>query len=188
MAHIITDLGETKLAQAAGDETEVAISYIALGDGNGATYDPTYDQTALVNERVRQPIESRIFQGDGSWVAKATFGSDTEAFYVREVGFFDGDGDLIALFAGVDMVPRQTGVIEYVSKHILNFSRVAEGLIVVNAPDDEVYELALATAQSNTHALLRNLEQDILIRANARQARDNATAIAENETRRRKAQ
>lgn len=187
MSHIITDLGEAKLAQAAGDETEVAISYIALGDANGVAYDPDYSQTTLINERVRQPIESRIFQGDGSWAVKAIFGADTESFDVREIGFFDQDGDLIALFAGVDMIPRQTGVIEYVAKHILNFSRVADGLIVVNAPDDDLYLLALTTAHSNACSIHRNLEQDILIRANARTARDNATAITENERRRRNA-
>lgn len=184
MADIITSLGETKLAQAAGDGTQVEITHIALGDANGTAYDPDFEQTTLVGERARRPIENRIFGGNNSWTVTATFPTDTENFEVREIGFFDQDGDLIALYAGLDVVPRQTGVIEYVVKHVLNFSQVQSGLVVVNAPDDDVHLLSLSTAISVATFVRENLRQEIAIRANARAARDNATAIAENEKRR----
>lgn len=136
MTDIITDVGEQKLAYAKGTGTEVAIKYIALGDGNGASYEPGYAQTALRNERARKEIESRLFVGGQSWIVKTAFPADTDSFGVREMGFFDAEGDLIAIWAGADVVPRQTGIIEYLVKHVLNFSRVKDGLVTVEAPDD----------------------------------------------------
>jgi len=134
---LLTDLAETKLATAAGSGSQVRIAEIALGDGNGATYDPTHDQTALVRERSRRAIDSAFLSGGNTWVVRAEFPTDTPAFSVREIGFFDEDGDLIAIWAGQDVVPRQTGAIIYMVEHALNFSRVADGLVIVSAPTDD---------------------------------------------------
>ena len=134
---LLTDLAETKITAAAGSGTQVAISHIALGDGGGANYAPTHDQTALVNERAREAIETRELIAPNVWRAKAAFPKDTEAFDVREIGFFDVDGDLIAIWAGADIDPRRTGVIEYVVEHMLSFARVDEGIIVINAANGD---------------------------------------------------
>lgn len=184
---IITDIGEQKLAEAAGSGSQVVISHIALGDANGVAYDPEYNQTALRNERVRRVIDSRIWVGDGSWQATAAFGSDTIAVEVREIGFFSDAGDLIAVWAGAAVVPRQTGVIEYLVKHVLNFSRVADGLIVVGAPDDETYMHAVLNATAHAKSALKNFNQDAAIRALQSQSSRHDREIRENEMKRIKA-
>ncbi len=147
---LLTDTAEAKLSIAAGSGTQVNITHIALGDAGGANYDPTYDQAALINERVRRPIDSSSQPDPQTWLVKAEFPADTAAFEVREIGFFDADGDLIAVWAGIDVTPRQTGAIIYMVEHALNFSRVANGLIIVTAPTDNlaIIEDAISDLQS----------------------------------------
>lgn len=188
MSNIITDVGEEKLRLAMGSGSQVAISHIALGDASGVAYDPAFEQVALVNERARQPIASRIFQGDGSWVVNAAFPTDTPAFDVYEIGFFDVDGDLIALWAGVDVVPRKTGVIEYLVKHVLNLSKVADGLIVISAPDDEAHSLSVVMATAFAKVLLRNFNQGVKVRDLENQVVRHDREIIENEKKRLRAQ
>jgi len=159
MTDIITDVGEQKLAVAAGSGTQVSISHIALGDANNANYEPGFAQTALKNERVRQAIESRIFTGGQTWIVKTAFDTDTVSFGVREMGFFDSEGDLIAIWAGADVVPRQTGVIEYLVRHVLNFSRVKDGLVTVSAPDDYLVEFQAGVLASLANIRLEQFRQ-----------------------------
>jgi hypothetical protein len=162
---ILTDLAEAKITQAAGSNTQVAITHIALGDANGANYEPQYGQTALQREKVRKPIATRHLADANTWRVKAEFGPETEAFAVREIGFFDANGDLIAIWAGNDVVPRQTGAITYLVDHVLNFSRVAEGLVIVNAPDDDTFDLAVTTGIAIANLQLEQLRQRDAIRA-----------------------
>ncbi|QBR35759.1 transposase [Leisingera sp. NJS201] len=162
---LLTDIAEAKITAAAGSGTAVAITHIALGDGNGANYAPSYSQTALQREKARQAIQTRHITGSNAWRVKAEFDPDTPAFAVREMGFFDADGDLIAIWAGNDVVPRQTGAITYLVDHVLSFSRVAEGVVIVNAPDDALYEHALATTATLATLALEQFHQAERLRA-----------------------
>ncbi|PID35269.1 MAG: transposase [Rhodobacterales bacterium] len=145
---LLTDIAEAKITAAAGSGTAVAITHIALGDGNGANYAPSYSQTALQRELARQAIQTRHIVGTNAWRVKAEFDPDTPAFAVREMGFFDADGDLIAVWAGNDVVPRQTGSITYLVDHVLSFTRVEAGLVIVNAPDDDLFDAVVAQGRS----------------------------------------
>ncbi|WPZ28191.1 phage tail protein [Sulfitobacter sp. OXR-159] len=137
---LLTDIAETKITAAAGTGSAVAITHVALGDGNGSNYAPGHAQTGLRREMARQPIATRHIEGGNAWRVRAEFGPETPAFAVREMGFFDADGDLIAVWAGNDVEPRQTGAISYLIDHVLSFTRVADGLVIVEAPDDELAE------------------------------------------------
>ncbi len=161
---LLTDVAEGKITAASGSATQVAITHVALGDGNGANYAPSHAQVALQRERARMAIETRHLAGANAWRVKASFDPETPEFQVREIGFFDADGDLIAIWAGNDVVPRQTGAITYLVDHILSFSRVADGLIVVNAPDDVVFDLAVRTSTSLAYLQLEQLRQADVIR------------------------
>ncbi len=162
---ILTDKGVQKITQAAGSQALVQITDIALGDGEGVKYDPSFSQTALKRELARQAITRRQVIGQNSWRVKAEFGTDTPAFWVREIGFFDEDGDLIALWAGADVDPRPTGAITYLIDHVLTFSRVQDGVIIVNAPDDETFELAVNVGTAIANLQLEQLRQADEIRA-----------------------
>lgn len=143
MTDIITDLGEQKLALAFGSGSAVEITHVALGDGNGQNYEPEYTRTALRNERARQPIASRYFDGT-TWVTTAIFPPVGVPFRVREVGFLDQHGDLVALSAGEGLISVEIGLAEHVFRHVLDTRRVRDGLIVINAPDDDHLRHALS--------------------------------------------
>ena len=160
---ILTDIAVERIRTAAGSGSQVAISHVALGDGLGTNYDPSYGQTALRRELARKPIERRYAHGDDSWRIKAEFAADTPAFMVREIGFFAPTGELIAIFAGTDIDPRQTGVITYLIDHTLTFSRAQSGVIIVDAPDDELFDFAAASlaAQASQSHIIFNLIKDL---------------------------
>ncbi len=162
---IITAAAEAKLALAAISDAKVEITHVALGDGGGANYAPEFDQTALRRERARQPIEMAHMVEPNAWRVKAVFAADTPAFPIREIGFFDAEGALITLWAGTDVHSRQTGAIEYLVDHVLDFRRVADGLVIVNAPNDELVGFQLATITSLAHIRIEQFKQSEAIRA-----------------------
>lgn len=163
---ILTDIAETLIAQAAGDGSAVAITHIALGDGRGAAYNPAHSQTELRRELARRPILTRHMVGRNAWRVSTEFlAADTPTIAVREIGFLDAQGRLIALWAGSDVTPRQTGAIDYLVEHVLSFSRVAEGLVIVDAPDDAAFDLAVATATAIANLQAEQLRQADRIRA-----------------------
>lgn len=161
---LLTDIAEAKLTAAAGSGTQVAITHIALGDGNGGNYGPGFGQTSLQRELARQPIETRHIVGNNAWRVKAEFDPDTPSFFVREMGFFDADGDLIAIWAGNDVVARQTGAITYLVDHVLSFTRVQDGLVIVHAPDDVLFDMAVLTAGNLATLHLEQFRQSERIR------------------------
>jgi hypothetical protein len=143
---LITDTGERLLALAAGTGSAVEITHVALGDGNGAAYDPAFDQTALRRELARRPIDTRAQVDARAWRITCGFpAGTTPAIAVREVGFFDSLNRLICVWAGADVTPRQTGVVDYLVDHVLDLRAVADGLVIVAAPDDELFLFALSS-------------------------------------------
>lgn len=162
---LLTDIAEEKITRAAGTGRRVAITHVALGDGRGAAYRGDFAQTALRRERVRIAIARRHMLSPTAWRVKAEFGPDTPAFDVREAGFLDADGDLIALCTFPADEVRRTGAISYLIDHVLEFSRVAEGLIIVDAPDDALFDHAVLNLE--THAILaaEQFDHRMMIRA-----------------------
>lgn len=163
---LITDIGHAKLNDALNTETAVAIAEIAMGDGNGAVYAPGFGQTALKRELARVPITTRHIGGAHSWRITAEFtAATTPTFWVREIGFYDAEGDLIFLWAGADVDARQTGAIDYILEHVLSLDRIADGLVIVNAPDDAAFELAAATLHTLAILHTEQFRQSERIRA-----------------------
>lgn len=146
---ILTNRGIEKIRDAAGSASQVQITDIALGDGNGQAYAPSPDQTTLRRELLRQPIETVHRSGENEWHVTASFAPDVAVTIIREVGFFDADGELIALWAGQDVGDnRRTGAVEFLIKHVLQFEGVADGLIVVNAPLDTYIDHAVVSLRT----------------------------------------
>lgn len=96
---ILTAIGKSKLANAQATGTTVNLTELAVGDSNGAYYNPSEDQTALVNEVWRGSINQIYVDSQNSnWVViEAVIPTDQGGFYIREVGVFDDAGDLIAI-------------------------------------------------------------------------------------------
>lgn len=151
---ILTNLGKSLIRTAAGDGSQVAISHVALGNGLGASYTPLKTQAALRSEFARRPIDRRSALGEDSWRTVCEFPPETPAQIIREMGFFNQTGQLIAIWAGLDIEPRQAGVITYIVDFILNFSDVDAGLVIVEAPDDELFDFAVVSLASQAHQSL----------------------------------
>ncbi|XNS77608.1 phage tail protein (plasmid) [Vibrio cyclitrophicus] len=96
---ILTDIGKAKVANAAALGRQIKLTQLAIGDGDGNEYDPTEDQTSLRLEQYRVPISHLgVDSSNSNWiVAEGMIPVDVGGWFVREVGIFDDDGDLIAI-------------------------------------------------------------------------------------------
>lgn len=94
---IITELGQTKLATAAVSGPQVNFTEMAVGDSNGVGYDPSEQQTDLVNERYRGSLGEVSVQSGGVIVLAMTVPISSGGYHIREAGVFDSDGDMIAI-------------------------------------------------------------------------------------------
>ncbi|WP_366656634.1 phage tail protein [Fodinicurvata sp. EGI_FJ10296] len=96
---ILTDTGRGELAAAMADDSPLGIAEAALGDGGGQSYDPTPDQTALVGEWHRRPVNRiTVDPANPHWVVvEVVVPMSVGGHYVREVGLVDSDGALIAI-------------------------------------------------------------------------------------------
>jgi hypothetical protein len=157
---IITDAGHDRINAAINGDSAVEITHIAMGDGLGSNYEPTENRTSLKRELARVPISRRHTGGDKTWVIKAEFDAETTAaFSVREIAFIDNGGVVIFIWAGSEVASRQTGAIDYLIDHALSLDRIKDGLVVVSAPDDEVFDLALHQANTNFTIMTEQLRQ-----------------------------
>lgn len=102
---ILTNAGLAKLASAS-PENQLKVSSVAVGDGNGGYPPLNPSMTDLANEVWRgvasEPI--RDAGNDTVLIFETVIPSSDGGFFIREIGLFDSDGDLIAI--------GQTGVVE----------------------------------------------------------------------------
>lgn len=96
---ILTAVGEAKLANATALGTQLQISRMAVGDGNGNLPTPNRTQTALINERYRADLNTlTVDPNNASQVIAELVIPETEGgYWLREMGLFDASGDLIAV-------------------------------------------------------------------------------------------
>ena len=96
---LLTAVGEAKLANATALGTQLQISRMAVGDGNGNLPVPSRTQTALINERYRADLnELKVDPNNASQIIAELVIPETEGgYWLREMGLFDASGDLIAV-------------------------------------------------------------------------------------------
>ncbi|PMP51653.1 phage tail protein [Vibrio splendidus] len=94
---IPTVVGAAKLRNASLLGQKVDITRVAFGDGDGAEYEPTGQETAL-KKQVYECPPNRIEEEAGAptWIElEAVIPHNVGGWYLREVGCFDDEGDLI---------------------------------------------------------------------------------------------
>ena len=96
---LLTIVGEQKQAQALARKTPLHLTAMAVGDGGGSLPTPSRQQTALLGELWRAPLnELSVDPVDPSQIiAELIIPPDIGGWWVRELGLYDADGDLIAV-------------------------------------------------------------------------------------------
>ncbi|HCP1227772.1 TPA: phage tail protein [Escherichia coli] len=96
---VLTNVGAAKLANATALGAQVEITQMAVGDGNGVLPTPNPAQTALIHELRRAPLNSlSIDQNNANQIiAEQVIPEDVGGWWIREIGLFDKDGDMIAV-------------------------------------------------------------------------------------------
>lgn len=96
---IHTSYGLKELARAESTGTQILLTHMAVGDGNGNPVTPSPSQTHLVREMFRATI-NRVFQSADNplrFTAELVIPASIGGFTLREVGVFDADGSLFAV-------------------------------------------------------------------------------------------
>jgi len=96
---IHTNYGLQELARAESTGTQILLTHMAVGDGNGNPVTPSPTQTQLVREMFRATI-NRVYQSPDNplrFTAELVIPASTGGFTLREVGVFDADGSLFAV-------------------------------------------------------------------------------------------
>lgn len=97
---ILTDLGSSKLAAVIASDGLLEITSMAIGDGSGLVPAPVSADVALVNEVYRAPLNALKKEPNNEQyvvVAEMVIPEEAGGFWMRELGLYDADGDLIAI-------------------------------------------------------------------------------------------
>lgn len=96
---LFTDIGVAKLANATATDTPLNITAMGVGDANGVMPTPDPSQTSLINECRRAPLNSLSVDPNNvnQIVAEQVLPDDVGGWWIRELGLYDDDGDLIAV-------------------------------------------------------------------------------------------
>lgn len=96
---ILTNVGAAKQANADALGIPWKITQMAVGDANGTDPTPNASQTSLLNEWRRAPLNQlKVDDKDASIiVAEQVIPADIGGRWIREIGLYDTDGDLVAV-------------------------------------------------------------------------------------------
>ncbi|WP_440866813.1 phage tail protein [Symbiopectobacterium purcellii] len=96
---LLTNIGAARLANATAIGSRLDITHMAVGDGGGVLPTPNPAQTKLINEKRRAAINSLRVDPDNAnqIIAEQVIPENEGGFWIRELGLFDAEGNLIAV-------------------------------------------------------------------------------------------
>ncbi|SLM61283.1 MULTISPECIES: phage tail-collar fiber domain-containing protein [Dickeya] len=96
---VLTQVGAAKLANATALGKMLNITHMAVGDGGGNPTMPDPAQKALINEKRRALLNALRADpaNPNQIIAEQVIPENEGGFWLREIGLFDADGDLIAI-------------------------------------------------------------------------------------------
>ena len=96
---ILTKIGEAKQANAMALGGTLKLTQLAVGDGGGNTPTPDREQTQLIGEWRRAPLNQLYVHADNPnyLVAEQVIPETEGGKWIREWGLYDDDGDLVAV-------------------------------------------------------------------------------------------
>src|SRR5450830_998454 len=95
----LTTLGEQKDALAKANGIPLVFAQMAVGDGGGIVPVPDPQRSKLINEKWRAPLNSlsRDPVNLSQVIAELIIPENIGGWYVRELGLYDADGDMVAI-------------------------------------------------------------------------------------------
>lgn len=96
---IITNIGEERIAHAIALGEKLNIATMSVGDGMGTIPVPSPDQTTLLNEVYRAPLNSlKIYPGRNNTImAEMVIPSDEGGYWIREAALYSESGEMLAV-------------------------------------------------------------------------------------------
>ncbi|WP_225182329.1 phage tail protein [Pectobacterium aroidearum] len=96
---LLTNIGAAKLANATTLGSSLNITRMAVGDGGGSLPIPNPAQTTLINEKRRAALNTLSVdpKNPSQIIAEQVIPENEGGFWIREIGLFDDDGNLIAV-------------------------------------------------------------------------------------------
>ncbi|MBU6141411.1 MAG: phage tail protein [Proteobacteria bacterium] len=192
---LITNNGLLKEAAARiSGASQVNLTHLAVGDSNGASYNPNGAQTALVHEVYRTTLTHVAIDEDNpnQLIVEGVINEEVGPFYIREVGIFDEDGELFAIGKYPETYKSTSGIGSgkrlYI-RMVLGFANAPEVSLIQsedlnNDPNfnanvlDAIDEInsGIATLNSGFSALSISLAQKLAKAANLSDVADAAQA------------
>src|SRR5690349_15173935 len=95
----LTNVGMAKQANADALGVAWTFAQMGVGDANGTDPVPSATQPQLVNERRRRPLNQvRVDPVNAAVIiAEQIIPADEGGWWIREIGLYDADGDLVAV-------------------------------------------------------------------------------------------
>ena len=164
---ILTNAGLAYEAQSKAEQTPIRLTHLAVGDGNGAAYNPGQEATALRRETHRQEINALLQdEANPSWLlAEALLPDDVGGFTIREVGIYTDTGILYAIGKYPDSVKpilAQGSTKQFYVRAIFQTSNASIVTLVV---DNNVVQATRAYVQDYVKAELSKLDHKNSVRA-----------------------
>ncbi len=165
---VVTNIGNALITECILNNTKLVISAAAAGDANGEYYQPTADQTKLINECWRGEIASVQANPNTPNMldVKIVIPDDVGGFFVRELGLFSENGDLIAVcnYPATEKVVASTGIsgkLTAIMHILITDASVVEFVIKpsLGAISQEELNIAISVHDGNedAHPELKNL-------------------------------
>lgn len=136
---LITTAGEQAIAEAIANKTTLKIDRIAVGDGGGATYTPTAEQTSLKGQKWSGELNRIVVdpENEKQIICEGLIAPGVGGFYIREIGLFDENNVLIAVSDFPESFKATADQYELYVRMILEVANTDITNIIVN--NDMVY-------------------------------------------------
>lgn len=180
---LITDAGLNAAIAASGGGLQLAITHIALGDGQ---YNPTIGMTNMVNRKEKVAIASGYVSGSGGFRVNSLFpawAGTPNPYNATEIGFWAGDPDaggvLFAVYSHTSSVIVARNSLDYVVQFSMQLTRVPTGSVTVTVDPAASQALALLAAHealADSHVAYASRAQSFNLMTLAGVAPDFTTA------------
>lgn len=161
-----TSAGLAAVAAAHGQGLALKVTHLAVGDAgqairdeNGLALDSARALTALTNEKVRVTLDAAAPLNNYSTMMKGSVPADADEFWIKEIGFIDENGTLVAYWSDASSNLGWRGaVVPWEFQLSLSWKDLPANAIVVEFTDavmgDMLAALAAHDADPNAHATL----------------------------------